>query len=111
MSFCIESIVQQSSDDLVQASGGYARTGRFTSSATAPSHRPALQRKRRETRECLMNGAETAPKRTRGMPPARLPESQGVRPPLRLQAAQLSRLCPRHWRPVAACSNGAGAAG
>jgi hypothetical protein len=33
MSSCIESIVQQSSDDLVQASEGYARTGGFTSSA------------------------------------------------------------------------------
>jgi hypothetical protein len=32
MSSCIESIVQQSSDDLVQAGGGYARSGRFTSS-------------------------------------------------------------------------------
>jgi hypothetical protein len=76
MSSCIESIVQQSSDDLVQAPGGYARTGGFTSSAHA-SHRAAPRLKRRETRECLTNGAEMAPKRTRAMPAAGLPESDG----------------------------------
>jgi hypothetical protein len=64
MSSCIESIVQQSSDDLVQASEGYARTGGFTSSAHA-SHRAAPRLKRRETRECLTNGAEIAPKDAR----------------------------------------------
>jgi hypothetical protein len=76
MSSCIESIVQQSSDDLVQAPGGYARTRGFTSSAHA-SHRAALRLKRRETRECLTNGPEMAPKRTRAIPAVGLPESDG----------------------------------